>query len=114
MFFDTTSTYFEGYGPEGLAERGYSRDKRPDRVQLMIGLVMTREGIPVAHHVFPGNTADKDIFRYAVADLRKRFTVRRVVVVADRGVVSGPLLDAAFDIPSQPGEGTTVVVEAGI
>ena len=63
MFFDTTSTYFEGYGPEGLAERGYSRDKRPDRVQLMIGLAMTREGIPVAHHVFPGNTADIDIFK---------------------------------------------------
>lgn len=94
VFFDTTSTYFEGHGPDGLAERGYSRDKRPDRVQVMIGLVMTREGIPVAHHVFPGNTADITMFRHAVAGLRKRFAVRRVVVVADRGVVSEPLLEA--------------------
>lgn len=94
VFFDTTSTYFEGHGPDGLAERGYSRDKRPDLVQVMIGLVMTREGIPVAHHVFPGNTADITMFRYAIADLRKRFTLRRVVVVADRGVVSEPLLKA--------------------
>jgi len=94
VFFDTTSTYFEGRGPQGLAERGYSRDKRPDLMQVIIGLVMSREGIPVAHHVFPGNTADIAVFRYAVADLRKRFVVRRVVVVADRGVVSEPLLDA--------------------
>ena len=94
VFFDTTSTYFEGRGPQGLAELGYSRDKRPDRVQVIIGLLMTRDGIPVAHHIFPGNTADIAAFRYAVADLRGRFAVRRVVVVADRGVVSEPLLEA--------------------
>jgi len=94
VFFDTTSTYFEGRGPEGLAERGYSRDKRPDLRQVIIGLVMSREGIPIAHHVFPGNTADIEVFRYAVADLRRRFAVRRVIVVADRGVVSEPLLEA--------------------
>lgn len=94
VFFDTTSTYFEGRGPEGLAELGYSRDRRSDRVQVVVGLVMTRDGIPVAHHVFPGNTADITAFRYAVADLRKRFAVRRVVAVADRGVVSEPLLEA--------------------
>ena len=94
VFFDTTSTYFEGEGPEGLAGRGYSRDKRPDLMQVMIGLVMTREGIPVAHHVFPGDTADITLFTHAIADLRKRFAVRRVVVVADRGVASEPLLEA--------------------
>ena len=94
VFFDTTSTYFEGRGPEGLAERGYSRDKRSDLMQVIIGLVMSREGIPVAHHVFPGNTADIAVFRYAVADLKKRFGVKRVAIVADRGVVSMPLLDA--------------------
>jgi transposase len=94
MFFDTTSTYFEGQGPEGLAERGYSRDKRSDLRQVVIGLVMSREGIPVAHHVFPGNTQDITAFRYAVADLRRRFAIRRVIIVADRGVVSEPLLEA--------------------
>jgi hypothetical protein len=97
VFFDTTSTYFEGQGPEGLAKRGYSRDKRPDLKQIIIGIVMSREGIPIAHHVFPGNTADIAAFKFAVADLRKRFAVRRVVVVADRGVVSEPLLKALDD-----------------
>jgi transposase len=49
VFCDTTSTYFEGQGSPGLAERGYSRDKRLDLKQVIIGLVITREGISVAH-----------------------------------------------------------------
>jgi transposase len=49
VFFDTTSTYFEGQGSPGLVERGYSRDKRLDLKQVIIGLVITRESIPVAH-----------------------------------------------------------------
>jgi len=93
MLFDTTSIYFEGRGPEGLAEYGYSREHRPDRVQVILGLLMSRDGMPVAHHVFPGNTADIAAFRYAIADLRRRFPIRRVVIIADRGVVSELLLE---------------------
>jgi len=95
VLFDTTSSYFEGRGPAGLATTGYSRDKRPDRVQVIIGVLMTGDGIPVAHYVFPGNTADIDAFRRALADLKGHFPLDgRVVVVADRGVVSEPLLRA--------------------
>lgn len=95
VLFDTTSSYFEGRGPAGLAASGYSRDKRPDRVQVVIGVLMTRDGIPVAHYVFPGNTADINAFRQALKDLKGRFPLDgRVVVVADRGVVSEPLLQA--------------------
>ena len=93
MMFDTTSIYFEGQGPEGLAEYGYSRDHRQDRVQVMLGLLMSREGMPVAHYVFPGNTADINAFRSALTDLGQRFPPRRVVIMADRGMVSEPLLD---------------------
>jgi len=93
--FDTTSTYFEGRGPQGLAEFGYSRDKRSDRVQVIIGVIMTDEGIPVAHYVFPGNVADINAFRQAVADVKQRFPLEGdVVIVADRGVVAEPLLEA--------------------
>ncbi|MBT9137288.1 MAG: hypothetical protein DDT34_02376 [Firmicutes bacterium] len=94
VLFDTTSTYFEGRGPEGLARLGYSRDKRPDLVQVVIGVLMTREGIPVAHYVFPGNTADIAAFRHAVKDVKERFPLRQVIIVADRGVVSESLLEA--------------------
>ena len=94
VLFDTTSTYFEGKGPVGLAKLGYSRDKRPDLAQIVIGVLMTKEGIPIAHHVFPGNTADINAFRYALKDVKGRFPLERVIIVADRGVVSEDLLKA--------------------
>lgn len=93
VFWDTTSTYFEGKGPAGLADYGYSKDHRPDRVQVMIGVVMTRLGIPIAHEVFPGNTADIDTFKKIIADMRKRFNLIRVIFVGDRGMVSPKLLN---------------------
>ena len=87
VLFDTTLVHFEGQGPEGLA--AFSRPGNyPDCVKVLVGLVMTGDGFPVAHHVFPGNTADINAFRAALADLRRRFPIRRVVIVADRGVVS--------------------------
>ena len=87
VLFDTTLVHFEGQGPEGLA--AFSRPGNyPDCVKVLVGLVMTGDGFPVAHHVFPGNTADINAFRTALADLRRRFPIRRVVIVADRGVVS--------------------------
>lgn len=93
VFWDTTTTYFEGNGPASLAEYGYSKDSRPDRVQIVIGVLMTREGIPVAHQVFPGNTADIDTFKAVIKDSRERFQLRRVIFVGDRGMVSPKLLD---------------------
>lgn len=93
VFWDTTTTYFEGNGPESLAEYGHSKDSRPDRVQIIVGVLMTREGIPVAHQVFPGNTADIETFKYVIKDTRDRFQLRRVIFVCDRGMVSPKLLD---------------------
>lgn len=93
VFWDTTSTYFEGNGPAELGRYGYSKDSRPDRIQAMIGVVMTRSGIPIAHEVFPGNTSDVDTFRQIISDMRKRFNLTRVVFVGDRGMVSKEILD---------------------
>jgi transposase len=59
---------------------------------VLVGLVLTGDGFPVAHHVFPGNTADIHAFRSAFQYLRQRFPIRRVVMVADRGVVSEELM----------------------
>lgn len=91
VLYDLTSTYFEGIGPE-LAEYGYSRDHRPDRKQLVLGVVMAG-GVPIAHRVWTGNTADKSTLKRAVADLRERFGIKKVVLVADRGVISLPNLE---------------------
>lgn len=92
VLFDTTLVHFEGQGPEGLATQ-CRPGNYPDCVKVLVGLVMTGDGFPVAHHVFPGNTADINAFRVAVKDLRRRFSIRRVVVVADRGMVSEEVME---------------------
>ena len=91
VLFDTTLVHFEGQGPEELAAFGRPGNY-PDCVKVLVGLIMTGDGFPVAHHVFPGNTADISAFRQALADLRERFPLRRVVIVADRGVVSEEIM----------------------
>ena len=90
--YDLTSTYFESAaaGGEEFPSRrfGYSRDRRPDRPQVMIGLLVTGDGIPIAHHVFGGNTNDATTLPAVLNDLQERFGVGRIAVVADRGLIS--------------------------
>lgn len=89
VFYDLTSTYVEGLatGSERL-QRGYSRDGRPDCKQIVIGLVVTREGFPVTCRVFDGNTVDKKTLQEMVSDLRGRFQVQRCIWVSDTGLLS--------------------------
>lgn len=95
LFLDTTSVYFEveeedeenEEGDGGLRRRGYSRDHRPDLPQAVIGLAVTREGIPVRCWVWPGNTADMAVVPQVKKDLAG-WKLGRVVTVVDRGFVS--------------------------
>jgi transposase len=91
VFYDLTSSYFEGDGPE-LAEYGYSRDRRPDRKQLVLALALI-DGIPIFHEVFEGDTADRATLRHAVGKLKEKFEIGRIIFVADRGLFSGENLD---------------------
>ena len=90
--YDLTSTYFEG--PATASDRfpsrafGYSRDHRGDRPQIVIGLLCTTDGIPIAHHVFAGDTNDASTLPAVLEDLAARFAVGRICVVADRGLIS--------------------------
>jgi hypothetical protein len=93
VLWDTTTTYFEGRACEGLAEYGFSKDKRPDRLQIMIGVLMSWDGFPLAHQVFPGNTAEVNTFREALRQVRERFHLRKVILVADRGMVAEKVLE---------------------
>jgi Transposase DDE domain len=94
VFFDTTSLYFEGRGPAGLARLGKSKDHRPDHPQVILGILMRRDGLPIACEVWPGNTADVTRVTVIADILRKRFAIQRVVVVCDRGMVSAKNLAA--------------------
>jgi hypothetical protein len=85
---DTTSVSFEGEGPDGLAEYGYSRDKRPDLRQMVLGVMTSREGLPLGHVVLPGSTVDGNTLVEQVNVLREHVPLTRPVLVFDRGMVS--------------------------
>lgn len=85
MPYDLTSTYFEGLVEENeLARRGYSRDHRSDCKQIVLALVVTREGFPLAHCVFPGNTQDVTTVEQSVQAVERRFGTALGVWVMDR------------------------------
>jgi hypothetical protein len=84
LFFDTTSVYFEGEGPVGeLGRYGFSKEKRPDRRQMIVGVVLTKDGTPLGHHVFPGNMPDATAFSVVIEEMRSRFGIKRVILVGD-------------------------------
>jgi len=92
VFYDLTSTYFEGNGPDGVARHGHSRDDKPRQRQVLVGLVMI-DGWPIAHHVFPGNRRDAKTVESVLNDLQERFGLRRIVFVGDRGMVTSENVD---------------------
>jgi transposase len=87
VLYDITSTYFEGSGPADLAKHGYSRDGKPQNVQVIVGVVMVA-GWPIAHHVWAGNRLDHSTVQDVIGDLRQRFEFGRLVFVGDRGMVT--------------------------
>ncbi len=87
VFFDTTSTYFEGDKAEDAAY-GLSKDHRGDRKQVVISLVLNEKNIPIFHKVWEGNTVDKKAFRETVKELKEKFRIKRAILIADRGCVS--------------------------
>ena len=87
VFYDLTSTYFEGSGPAGLAKHGHSRDGKPRNRQILVGVVMI-DGWPIAHHVFEGNKRDSTTVESVLKDIQERFGLQRVVFVGDRGMVT--------------------------
>ena len=89
LLYDVTSTYFEGQAAGNkLAQRGYSRDHRGDCKQVCIGLVVTREGIPLGYEVFAGNRTDVTTVEEIVATMERRYGKMGRVWVMDRGMVS--------------------------
>jgi transposase len=89
LLYDVTSTYFEGEcAGNPLARRGYSRDSRPDCLQVCIGLVVTPEGIPLGYEVFAGNRHDSTTVKEVIAAMERKYGRARRVWVMDRGMVS--------------------------
>lgn len=93
LLYDITSTYFEGEMKRNpQAKRGHSRDKRRDCKQVCIGLVVTREGMPLGYEVFAGNLHDSKTVRTIVGKIESRYGKADRVWVMDRGMVSEEIL----------------------
>jgi len=93
LLYDITSTYFEGLAARNpQAQRGYSRDHRPDCKQVLIGLVVTRDGYPLGYEVFAGNRNDSTTVQEIVRRMEGRYGREQRIWVLDRGMVSAATL----------------------
>ena len=89
LLYDVTSTYFEGQAARNpLAQRGYSRDHRPDCRQVCVALVVTREGMPLGYEVFAGNRTDVTTVKEIVTTMEARYGLAQRIWVMDRGMTS--------------------------
>ena len=94
VFFDTTSLFFTGDGGETLGQYGKSKDHRSDCKQMVLGMVIDGDGIPVCSEMWPGNTTDVTTLDRVAERLQRRFAVRRVCLVADAGMISNKQIAA--------------------
>src|SRR5579864_3606842 len=95
LLYDLTSTYFESDPPSDDSDKrrhGYSRDKRPDCVQVVIALVVTPDGFPLAYEVLPGNTSDKTTLRSFLAKIEAQYGKAQRIWVMDRGIPTEEVL----------------------
>jgi len=88
MFYDCTTLYFESFTEDELRRFGYSKDHKFNQGQVLLALMVTKEGLPVGYDVFPGNMYEGDTFKSAIDRIKVRYRVKRVVIVADRGLLS--------------------------
>jgi hypothetical protein len=95
LLYDLTSTYFESDPPFAETDKrqfGYSRDKRSDCVQVVIGLIVTPEGFPLAYEVLPGNTSDKTTLRKFLRKIEEQYGKAERIWLMDRGVPTEEVL----------------------
>ena len=88
MFYDCTTLYFESFTEDELRRFGYSKDHKFNQGQVLLALMVTNEGLPVGYDVFPGNMYEGDTFKLAIDRIKVRYRVKRVVIVADSGLLS--------------------------
>ncbi|MCP4762323.1 MAG: IS1634 family transposase [archaeon] len=86
-FYDITSTFFHT-DKCPISANGYSRDKRPDLKQIVIGVLTSWEGYPIKHYVFEGNTKDESTVVEVLEDIRNEYNIEETTFVGDRGMIS--------------------------
>ncbi len=89
VLFDTTTIKYWGeHSDSALLKHGYSKEKRMDLRQIIIGVLMSKDGLPLVHEVWEGNQSDIESLKIIVSRLKDRFDIGKVIIVCDRGMVS--------------------------
>jgi len=99
VLYDITSSYFEGeYDESRIVKFGYNRDRKRGHEQMVIGLICTSKGCPIAVEVFPGNTKDETTVEAKIAEIQKRYQVTELIFVGDRGMVTQANIERTKDV----------------
>jgi transposase len=88
VFYDVTTIYFESQSEDVLRKYGFSKDGKIGCVQIVLGLLIDSEGFPIGYEIFPGNTFDGKTLIPILEKIRERFSLKRIIIVADRGINS--------------------------
>lgn len=89
VLYDVTTYYFESVKKDDLKNFGYSKDNKVNQVQVVMGLLIDEDGIPISYEIFPGNTQEFSTMYPIVKKLKEKYNINRVIVAADRGLNSG-------------------------
>jgi len=93
MFYDCTTLYFESFTEDELRRFGYSKDHKFNQGQVLLALMVTKEGLPVGYDVFPGNMYEGDTFKKAIEKIKTRYRLKRAIIVADSALLSKPNIE---------------------
>jgi len=88
IFFDCTTLYFESFSEDDLRKNGYSKDLKFNQPQVILALMVTKEGLPIGYEVFPGNTYEGHTLAPAITKLKEKYSIDRIVFVADSGLMN--------------------------
>ena len=94
LFFDCTTLYFESFQEDDLKQNGYSKDCKFGQPQVLLALMVSQEGLPVSYEVFPGATFEGHSLIPVLEELKRKYSLNRVVCVADRGMLNAANLQA--------------------
>jgi transposase len=109
IFYDATTIYFESFTSDELKKCGYSKDNKSNQPQVLLALMVTKEGLPVDYQVFAGDTYEGHTLMPALTEIRKKYDIGRVVLVADSAMLSA---DNISELKSLEEEGFEYIVGA--
>jgi len=93
VFYDCTSLYFESFQQEGLMQNGFSKDGKHNQAQIILSILVTKQGLPVGYQVYSGDTFEGDTLENAIKQIKEKYKIDQVIFVADSGLISYKNID---------------------